>query len=329
MKAIIYGIGKRFFSLFDTQQFIKIGIESNEIQIIGFADKCNSIGKEIIYRGEKFEVKKINEFNQKDFDKVIITTKKYFEEIRNELIEEGIEKDQIILADRLYEYYFDKMYCIEKFKGKLGVEIGGPSYLFFNIYDKCRACDGVNYCSHTVWWENETCDFRFNNKILGDIIIAEATDMHLIEGEKYDFVLSSNNLEHIANPLKALKEFSRLVKVGGIVLVVVPRKEKMFDHNRSHTAFEHILDDYYNNTNEDDLSHLPEIIEKHDYDLDSACGGKEKFIERAKKNIENRCLHHHVFDEECLRKSFEFVGLEVIRFSELLDNWLIMGKRRI
>lgn len=40
--------------------------------------------------------------------------------------------------------------------------------------------------------------------------------------------------------------------------------------------------------------------------MDIACGGKDKFIEQAQKNFENRCLHHHVFNEQCLRKSLEF-----------------------
>ncbi len=84
-----------------------------------------------------------------------------------------------------------------------------------------------------------------------------------------------------------------------------------------------------NNVGEDDLSHLPEIIEKHDYEMDAACGGKEKFTERALKNIENRCLHHHVFNEDCLRKSFEYVGLEVSAFTTITNNWFIAGQRKV
>ena len=57
-------------------------------------------------------------------------------------------------------------------------------------------------------------------------------------------------------------------------------------------------------------------------------GGKEKFIERAMKNIDNRCLHHHVFDEKCLKKSFEYAGLKVLDFREAENNWLIIGERK-
>lgn len=110
-------------------------------------------------------------------------------------------------------------------------------------------------------------------------------------------------------------------------LILVPMKEKCFDHNREYTTFEHILEDYRNDVTEDDLSHLPEIMEKHDYSMDAACGGKEKFMERAMKNMENKCLHHHVFEENCLKKAFEFAGLRVTGFSSILDNWLIFGEK--
>ncbi len=79
--------------------------------------------------------------------------------------------------------------------------------------------------------------------------------MSIIDKNSYDFLLSSNNLEHIANPLRALKEFYRILKPGGILLITVPVKEKNFDHNRQYTSFEHILLDYIKNTQEDDLTH--------------------------------------------------------------------------
>ena len=75
------------------------------------------------------------------------------------------------------------------------------------------------------------------------------------------------------------------------------------------------------------LSHLDEIIEKHDYAMDPECGGKKKFIERARKNFENRCLHHHVFDEECLKMALTFSGLKVRDFGDVRGNWFIVGEK--
>lgn len=328
MRVIIYGIGKYYSEIFNNPNSLEIEIIKNAVGIIGFADTNRSLfGKEIIYDGKKFNVKSIFDFDKKDFEGILITTEKYFDEISSFLLEHGYMEKEIFLIENIKKLYFDKLYYIEHFKGKLGLEIGGPTELFSYIYNQCAACDNVNFSSHTVWWKNDTNDFRYKNKKMGDVFITEATDMYQIEGERYDFILSSNNLEHTANPLKALKEFSRVVKKEGIVLILVPIKEKIFDHNRDYTTFEHLLEDYYNDTGEDDLSHLQEIIMQHDYTMDSQCGGREKFIERAKKNIENRCLHHHVFEEQCLRKSFLFVGLKVIAFGRLTNNWMIIGQK--
>lgn len=240
----------------------------------------------------------------------------------------NFKKNQIILINQLYYLYLDKIFYTDRFKGKAGIEIGGPSDMFCNIYGKCSACDNVNFSDKTVWWENKTGDFSYKGRQLGKSWILEATNMDKIGSESYDFVLSSNNLEHIANPLQAIKEFSRVVKIGGTILVTVPMKEKMFDHNRKYTEFEHLLSDYRNHVGEDDLTHLPEILENHDYLMDDACGGKELFLKRVMKNVENRCLHHQVFEEDCLRKCFVFAGISVIDFSEIMSNWLIIGEKR-
>ena len=262
MKAVIYGIGKRFHKIFTDQELIKEIFVENDIEIVGSSDRTVGFGgQRFIYRGESLPVKKVDEFLKNDI-KIIVTSKIYFEEIKQEL-------------------------C----------------------------------------WKSHAKNYTYKNKILGKVWISDATDMCQIKDKKYDFVLSSNNLEHIANPLKALKEFSRIVKPDGTILVLVPEKTETFDHNRDYTTFEHLLEDYKSDTGEDDLSHLPDIIEKHDYSLDPECGGKQKFIERAKKNLENRCLHHHVFEEETLRKSYKFAGIKVTHVKRIMGNWMIIGEK--
>lgn len=319
MKAIIYGIGKRYREL--CQEFDK-----NKIEVVGFADGNNNvIGSKIKYNNATYEIGSIDQFDQFEYDKILVTTEKYYEEIQEQLIKKGFEKDNILLIEKLFA---DNLFHIQYFENKTGIEIGGPTVLFSHIYKECKVCDGVDFCSQTVWNTSEGNGFRYADKLLGQSFITEATDMYQIKDKSYDFVLSSNNLEHIANPLKALREFSRIVKKRGAVLVVVPMKERCFDHNRSYTTFEHLTEDFFNEIGENDLTHLYEIIEKHDYDMDVACGGKDKFIKRAKKNIENRCLHHHVFNEETLRKAFDFAELDVIDFAEIQNNWLIIGQRR-
>ena len=163
---------------------------------------------------------------------------------------------------------------------------------------------------------------------MGDIIIADAVDLSVVKNSTYDFYISSNNLEHIANPMKAVSEMLRITKKDGVILVVVPKKDTNFDHNREFTSFEHILDDYEKNIAEDDLTHLAEILEKHDYDLDKPCGGKENFHARALKNFENRGLHHHVFCPDVLKNIFNyFGGNTVIECGELVRDYYLLAEK--
>src|SRR3954468_17271504 len=50
-----------------------------------------------------------------------------------------------------------------------------------------------------------------------------------------DFVLSSHVLEHLANPLRALMEWRRVLRPGGKLFMLVPHGRRTFDHRRPTT----------------------------------------------------------------------------------------------
>ena len=134
---------------------------------------------------------------------------------------------------------------IEKlFRGKCGLEIGGPSSFFvaagwLPVYDRMAALDGVNFSATTVWTGRIEVDrgFMVDGKRVGRQYILDAVDLAALERNSYDFVLSCNNIEHIANPLKAVEQWLAVLKPGGGLVVVAPRKEANFDHNREIVSF--------------------------------------------------------------------------------------------
>ncbi len=211
----------------------------------------------------------------------------------------------------------------KRFRGeienKFGLEIGGPSGVFGDagvlpLYRLVAGLDNCVFAVETIWEgrraEGHTFSYHPRNGN-GFNFIREATDLHGIGDHRYDFVLSSHNLEHISNPVKALKEWIRVVKAGGVIIVLLPDYRRTFDHRRKPTPIEHMLEDYELGRDEQDLTHLEEILELHDLKLDPAAGSKANFRQRSLKNFENRCLHHHVFDESNSRELFEAVGLTV------------------
>ena len=51
---------------------------------------------------------------------------------------------------------------------------------------------------------------------------ADITDMRLYADDKFDVVICSHVLEHIAQDLKAMREIYRVLKKGGFAIVMVP-----------------------------------------------------------------------------------------------------------
>jgi SAM-dependent methyltransferase len=208
----------------------------------------------------------------------------------------------------------------ESIEGKSGIEIGGPSYAFTTggivpIYRYISHLDHINFSGDTVWGKHS------------EIIIREGTDLHGLPDCAFDFVLSSHNLEHIANPVKALLEWKRVMKSGGSLILILPNYRFTFDHRRAPTTVAHMRDDYEKGVDETDLTHLPEILQLHDLSLDPQSGTAEQFRERSLKNFENRCLHHHVFNEHNSRELLEHAGFRVLLLDLVRPNNIVLLAR--
>ena len=140
-------------------------------------------------------------------------------------------------------------------------------------------------------------------------------------------MFASHILEHIANPLKALKEWLRIIINNGYLILVLPEKSLCFDHKRNISSFDILLSQYNRNIDENDLSSLPEILEKHDLKMDPLAGSLEQFKKRSLDNYKNRCLHHFVYSENLLKEICLYLKCEFIYSNtDKLDIWFIMKK---
>jgi SAM-dependent methyltransferase len=212
-------------------------------------------------------------------------------------------------------------------RDKSGIEIGGPSGLFNHsgIYAAIGSLNNVIFSADTVWANFTDKVFSYYPGKEGKVFEMDAVNLSLIPDDSYDVLLSSHNLEHIANPLKALKEWVRIVKLGGYIILVLPEKSVCFDHRRQYTSFETIYDKYHRNVGEDNLESLPEILRLHDLSLDTPAGNFEQFTRRSLDNFKNRCLHHHVFNRELVKAMAHFVGIKLIHHHiEGLNMWFVL-----
>ncbi len=219
-----------------------------------------------------------------------------------------------------------------RFANRIGLEIGGPSQIFSKrgltpVYPIARRVDNSNYSAVTVWGGSDATNDHFiysPERATGKQYINEATELTTVASESYDFVLSSHVLEHVANPIKALKEWVRVLRPGGALLLVVPHKDGTFDHRRPISTLAHLIDDFNKNMGEDDMTHLPEILALHDLSLDPAAGTAEEFRSRSLNNAINRCLHHHTFNTRLVAEMVDFAGLQIHFVSAALPMHIVL-----
>lgn len=226
---------------------------------------------------------------------------------------------------------------------KNGLEIGGPSDVFrgwhtpsrvygwcspLPIYDRVASLDNCDFSGSTVWATHQESYHFSPQRMPGKIIIADGTSSS-VPDNSYDFILSSHNLEHFANPIKALNEWKRITRPGGALILVLPNYRETFDHRRPVTPVDHMLEDYSHNVGEDDTTHIPEILRLHDIGIDGGLttGTLEQLRTRSMNNLSNRCLHHHVFDEFNSAELLRTVGLEILAIELALPHHIFLISR--
>ena len=201
---------------------------------------------------------------------------------------------------------------------KNGVEIGGPSDNGLIIYHFADLMDNIIFSDNTTWSNYNSKEYNYYNNKVGKVIISDAVDIAIIKNEEYDFVFASHVLEHIANPLKAVAEWLRIIKKDGYIIIIVPEKSICFDHKREYSKFSTLLSQYQKNVGEDDLSTLK----------DKPAGTFVEFTKRSLDNYNNRCLHHYVYNYDLLLEICNYFNcLFIFKETFGINIWFIMKKQ--
>lgn len=210
--------------------------------------------------------------------------------------------------------------CRPLVERRRGIEIGGPSAIFtrtgalplYPLFDQLDNCD---FAGDTIWHGEapEGTQFTYDDdRRPGRRFIRDATSLDGIDAASYDVLLSSHTLEHIANPLRALSEWKRIVGSEGHLVLVLPHLENTFDHRRPVTALEHIEADFALSTGEDDPTHVGEFIELCDLRRVSDRLSRPAFEQRTRDHATNRTVHHHVFDTELVVRLLDRAGCQLL-----------------
>ena len=88
-----------------------------------------------------------------------------------------------------------------------------------------------------------------------------------IRDHALDYVANANVFEHLANPVRALWEWARVTRHGGVLYLVVPDRRHTFDRRRALTPPEHLMQDFARGTTDSDGTHITDYIDGVDWSL--------------------------------------------------------------
>jgi SAM-dependent methyltransferase len=117
--------------------------------------------------------------------------------------------------------------------GLKGVEIGGAAHNDFKVdvlnVDRYPEMDTVyKEAERELWGRARPVD-----------IIARGHDLPL-DDDSFDFVLASHVIEHIPDPIAALKEWARVAR--RYIVLVVPHRDRTFDRDRPLTPLAELIE---------------------------------------------------------------------------------------
>ncbi len=119
---------------------------------------------------------------------------------------------------------------------------------------------------------------------------------------EFNFVILSHVIEHVANPIKVLREVFRIVRPGGHVLIAVPDKRYTYDRPRGLTSFDHLWADYENGVTESDDEHYLDFLRHvgpHVFDEPA------EYLPGHIVTVRRRREHVHVWDSASWRAMFD------------------------
>jgi len=83
-----------------------------------------------------------------------------------------------------------------------------------------------------------------NYTLIEPDIVADADKLPMLADGSEDFVIANHLMEHLPDPIAAMKEWYRVLRPGGILFLGLPDKRLIFDKDRPRTTLAHLIADH-------------------------------------------------------------------------------------
>jgi SAM-dependent methyltransferase len=139
-------------------------------------------------------------------------------------------------------------------------------------------------------------------------IVAAADDLPMLANASQDFVIANHLLEHLPDPIGALKEWYRLLRGGGILFLALPDKRLTFDKDRPRTTLDHLVADHQDRGASSRVAHYEEYSR-----LVHGKRGDDLVRDVTDLLARNYSIHFHVWIPDDIAELLDYVrdGLHV------------------
>jgi predicted SAM-dependent methyltransferase len=139
--------------------------------------------------------------------------------------------------------------------------------------------------------------------------------------QSQDFVIASHVIEHLANPLAMLVDIHRVLRTGGLLVLLVPDRHRTFDRHRDPTPLLHLVDEYQRDVRVVDDAHITEyVIATREHGEDAS--DQNQFVDDlTAENLaihRRRSVHAHVWDVDEFQQVLDYVS------DELQLSWTVI-----
>jgi SAM-dependent methyltransferase len=132
-----------------------------------------------------------------------------------------------------------------------------------------------------------------------------------------DFVICSHVLEHLAEPIGFLDEIHRVLRPGGVVLILLPDRRRTWDRDREPTSLDHLVTEFRSNVTEVDDDHILDFLRgtakylTDGYGLVESESPDPSYLDQHRR----RSVHVHCWDND------EFLQVILFAIEQLNHQW--------
>ncbi len=147
-------------------------------------------------------------------------------------------------------------------------------------------------------------------------VIGSAENLSAFADKSLDFVIANHLLEHLEDPVRAFREFERVLTSNGVLYLALPDMRMIFDRERAPTTVEHLLDEHRNGPDRNRYNHFLDWATHVDHKEGGEAVAHARALMDKDYSIHFHCWNPEGFLEFFLQAKREFgIDLELVAFT--------------